>query len=81
MRWVNRHPKKGESILLGALPVAVLLIAYLIVAAQRHADNPMDKILPLPGQMMQAMSALMFQAGVGRRQALKPVRNGQNPSQ
>lgn len=62
MRWVNRHPKKGERILLGALPVAVLLIAYLIVAAQRHADNPMDKILPLPGQMMQAMSALMFQA-------------------
>ena len=61
MRWVNRHPRKGERVLLGALPVAVLLIAYLIVAAQRHSANPMDKILPLPGQMMQAMSALMFQ--------------------
>lgn len=62
MRWVNRHPRRGQHILLGALPIVLLLAVYLVMAAQRHADNPMDKILPLPGAMAQAMSALMFQA-------------------
>lgn len=61
MRWVNRHVRRSSSILLGSLPILLLMILYLLVAAQRHADNPMDKILPLPGGMAQAMSALMFQ--------------------
>jgi NitT/TauT family transport system permease protein len=62
MRWVNIHLTRGQRILLGALPIVLLLLVYLVMAAQRHADNPMDKILPLPGAMAQAMSALMFQA-------------------
>lgn len=61
MRWVNRHPRRGDRILLGALPIVLLLLVYLVMAAQRHAENPMDKILPLPGAMAQAMSVLMFQ--------------------
>lgn len=61
MRWVNLHLNRGQRFLLGALPVALLVLVYLVMAAQRHADNPMDKILPLPGAMIAAMSALMFQ--------------------
>lgn len=61
MRWVNRHLRRSERIALGALPIALLLIVYIVMAAQRHADNPMDKILPLPGAMAQAMSLLIFQ--------------------
>lgn len=62
MRWVNRHLRRSERIALGAVPIVLLLLIYLLLAAQRHADNPMDKILPLPGNMITAMAALMFQA-------------------
>lgn len=47
--------------MLGALPVVLLLLGYLVAAAQRHAANPTDKILPLPGQMATAMAALVAQ--------------------
>ena len=62
MRWVNRNPRRGDRLLLGALPIVILLIVYLVMAAQRHAANPMDRILPLPGAMVSGMSALLFQA-------------------
>ncbi|MDB5686288.1 MAG: lipid kinase [Rhizorhabdus sp.] len=61
MRWVNRHVRRGDRILLGALPILLLVLLYLFLAAQRHAANPLDKILPLPGGMAEAMSALLFQ--------------------
>ncbi|WP_310535194.1 ABC transporter permease [Novosphingobium sp.] len=60
MRWVNRQVRRGEGILLGALPILLLVLLYLFFAAQRHAINPADKILPLPGAMAQAMSSLLF---------------------
>lgn len=62
MRWVNRHARRGDRIFLGSLPILLLVLLYLFLAAQRHADNPMDKILPLPGSMVEAMVALLFQA-------------------
>ncbi len=61
MRWVNLHLSRGQRVLLGAVPIVLLVLVYLVMAAQRHADNPMDKILPLPSAMITAMSALMFQ--------------------
>ncbi|MET1755884.1 ABC transporter permease subunit [Novosphingobium sp. RD2P27] len=61
MRWVNRQPRRGERLLLGALPILLLLLLYLVVAAQRHALNPADKILPLPRAMVAGMSALLFE--------------------
>ncbi|KQM19677.1 ABC transporter permease [Novosphingobium sp. Leaf2] len=64
MRWVNRHVRGSDRILLGALPIAVLAIIYLVVAADRHAANPADKILPLPGTMAHSMAALIFQPDV-----------------
>ncbi len=62
MRWVNRHARRGDRIFLGALPILLLVLLYLFLAVQRHAANPMDKILPLPASMVDAMAALLFQA-------------------
>lgn len=61
MRWVNRRVRRGNSILLGAMPIALLVLIYLVVAAGRHAANPSDKVLPVPGAMAEAMAALLFQ--------------------
>lgn len=48
--------------MLGALPIALLVLTYLMAAASRHEVNPNDKILPLPRAMAEAMSALLFKA-------------------
>ncbi|WP_022683849.1 ABC transporter permease [Sphingobium bisphenolivorans] len=61
MRWVNRHVRRGEGFLLGSLPILLLVLLYLVLAAQRHALNPMDKVLPLPGGMAEALSSLLFE--------------------
>jgi NitT/TauT family transport system permease protein len=61
MRWVNRRIGRGSSVLLGAIPILLLVLVYLLTAASRHAANPSDKIMPLPGDMADAMSALLFQ--------------------
>ncbi|WP_031342887.1 ABC transporter permease [Novosphingobium lindaniclasticum] len=60
MRWVNRQVGRGGRVLLGAVPILLLLLVYLVLAAGRHEANPADKILPLPGAMAESMAALMF---------------------
>ena len=62
MRWVTATTGRRGSLLLGALPLLVLAFGYIIAAAARHADNPADKILPLPGAMAAAMAGLVFEA-------------------
>tara|TARA_R110000824_G_scaffold11746_15_gene51573 strand:+ start:2348 stop:3163 length:816 start_codon:yes stop_codon:yes gene_type:complete len=62
MRWVNRRIGRGNRLLLGAIPILLLVVIYLFVAADRHAINPNDKIFPLPGAMAQAMWGLLFEA-------------------
>ena len=47
---------------MGSLPILFLILLYLFLAAQRHAENPMDRILPLPSAMAEAMAGLLFQA-------------------
>jgi NitT/TauT family transport system permease protein len=61
MRWVNRHIPRNHAAALGAGPILLLLAVYLAMAAQRHAANPSDKILPLPDAMGRGMAALLFQ--------------------
>jgi NitT/TauT family transport system permease protein len=62
MRWVNQKITRSTAVTLGAAPLAVLGVAYLIAASARHAANPSDKILPLPGAMIDAMGTLLFEA-------------------
>lgn len=62
MHWVNHEVRRSNRILLGAAPILLLVLLYLFLAAQRHAANPLDKILPLPGGMAQGMAALLFKA-------------------
>lgn len=60
-RWVNLRFSRGTGILLGAIPIVLLLGIYLVAAISRNEINPSDKLLPLPGEMIEAMSVLMFQ--------------------
>lgn len=61
MRWVNRKVSRSNRIFLGAAPIVLLVLTYLIMAVQRHEANPADKILPLPSAMVKSMSALIFE--------------------
>ena len=45
-RLINLQPERGGRLLLGLLPFALALLAYLIASAARLADNPGDKLLP-----------------------------------
>ena len=47
---------------LGLLPFVVIVAAYLWASHVRLEANPQDKLLPSLGQMVEAMSQLMFQA-------------------
>jgi len=61
MRWVTAAPSRRGALLMGALPLAVLALGYVIASAARHAENAADKILPLPGAMAAAMAGLLFE--------------------
>jgi NitT/TauT family transport system permease protein len=60
MRWVNWQIGRRDRLVLGAAPILLIVVIYLVMAAQRHALNPADKILPLPAAMMQAMATLLL---------------------
>lgn len=47
--------------MLGAVPVLALLLLYVITAALRYADNPADRIMPLPDAMASALWTLATQ--------------------
>jgi NitT/TauT family transport system permease protein len=59
VRLVNIRPKRGSALLLAAVPIVALVLAYLVASASRHAFNPSDKILPTVGAMVEAMHALV----------------------
>ena len=60
MRFINRHPGRGGRLLLALLPLFLVLLAYVIGAAMRLADNPDDKLLPSLTQMAEAMRHMAF---------------------
>jgi NitT/TauT family transport system permease protein len=61
MRVVNIKPRRGARILIGAIPVVILLIAYAIASAARLEANPNDKVLPTFAAMGQAVVQLTTQ--------------------
>jgi NitT/TauT family transport system permease protein len=56
---VNIRPTRRQAVLLGLAPLLLLVLAYLIASASRHAINPADKILPTPAAMVTAMYSLV----------------------
>ena len=46
MRWINRTPSRATTLILVALPFALVLLAYALGSAARLAANPNDKLLP-----------------------------------
>lgn len=60
MRWVTATPGRSRALALGALPLALIVLGYLVASAARHAANPADKFLPLPQAMATAMAGLVF---------------------
>jgi NitT/TauT family transport system permease protein len=60
VRLVNIRPTRRAAIVVGVVPLLLIVLAYLIASASRHAINPADKILPTPGAMVAAMRALVL---------------------
>ena len=50
-RLVNIRPGRSGRIFLGAAPLLLVALAYLVASAARHSVNPTDKSLPSPGDM------------------------------
>ncbi|MEO0680762.1 MAG: ABC transporter permease subunit [Pseudomonadota bacterium] len=58
MRWINRSPGRLLAVLLAALPFALVLLAYAVASDLRRADNPQDKLLPAPAQIVETAQRL-----------------------
>ena len=54
MRLVNIKPRRGARIIIGAIPIAAILIVYAAASAARLDANPNDKVLPTFAAMAQA---------------------------
>lgn len=60
-RLMNRVPGRGLWFTLVLLPFVALALVYASCSAQRHADNPEDRILPTLSQMAQAVDEAALQ--------------------
>ncbi|MEM7524995.1 MAG: ABC transporter permease [Pseudomonadota bacterium] len=59
MRWINRHPGRALAVFLMLLPFVAVLIAYAIGSDIRRAENPADKLLPAPAQIVETAGRLI----------------------
>ncbi|RWR28037.1 ABC transporter permease subunit [Sinirhodobacter populi] len=60
MRLVNVRPDRTVRLMLGLLPFALLVMAYVIGSAARLAENPNDKLLPALSTLAQTINTLAF---------------------
>lgn len=60
-RLINREPQRIGRVVLGALPLVLLLIAYLVGSAERLAENPNDRLLPAFSTMAQSLYDMAFE--------------------
>ena len=45
-RVINIKPSRGGRIVAGLIPIAIILLVYVIASETRHTANPADKVLP-----------------------------------
>jgi len=60
VRLINLNPGRGRRVFLGALPFALLALAYVVGSALRLADNPGDKLLPSLAAMGRMIDVMAF---------------------
>jgi NitT/TauT family transport system permease protein len=58
---IHARPGKGLSWLLAIIPFVLAIGLYLWASDIRHQDNPSDKLLPTPVQMVDAVKRMAFQ--------------------
>lgn len=63
-RLINQVPGTRMNLLLGLLPFALLLVAYLIASQWRLSLNPNDKLLPAPATLAASIWQLAAEADV-----------------
>ena len=61
-RLLNAAPRGGSRVLIGLVPILVLVLVYLMAASARHAENPRDKIMPIPSAMAEGIKTMAFTA-------------------
>ncbi len=59
MRLINRQPDRFVGFLLALLPFVLVLVAYALGSAARLAENPSDKLLPAPSQIVSTAISLL----------------------
>lgn len=61
-RLINQRPSRLGALLLAVIPFLVIVAIYLFASAQRHAENPEDRLLPGISQLASGVSQLAFEA-------------------
>ena len=59
MRLINRKPGRPLALLLLILPFALVVLAYSVASDIRRAENPADKLLPAPSQIVATAQRLV----------------------
>lgn len=59
MRLINRQPSRTVALLLALAPFAIVLVVYAFGSAARLAENPADKLLPAPAQILGTAISLL----------------------
>ncbi|MEL6601027.1 MAG: hypothetical protein AAFR40_16030, partial [Pseudomonadota bacterium] len=59
MRWINRRPGRVLGTALLIVPFLAVLLAYAIGSDIRRAENPQDKLLPAPAQVVATAQRLV----------------------
>ncbi|MGB3406028.1 MAG: ABC transporter permease [Jannaschia sp.] len=58
MRLINRKPGPALAVFLGALPFALMFLAYALASYYRLLENPADKLLPAPATIADTAARL-----------------------
>lgn len=57
---INAKPRKVPSFFLGLIFFLICVVLYGTSSAKRHAENPQDKLIPTPGQMVNSFKRAIF---------------------
>lgn len=62
-RFWGIHARPGTALRrsFAALPFIILIVVYLLASEIRHQENPRDKLLPTPTQMVSAVQKIAFE--------------------